>query len=96
MNVPVIVRRAGVVGRNKLFWRDLALHLGKNHAPLVRIVPDGVWPGMWRVLSPDGILSDMVNLSRAKDAAASLALRRLNHEGQETRRVGLRAATDFT
>ena len=31
--------------------------------------PDAKWPGMWRVRWPDG-LSDMVNLTRAKDAIA--------------------------
>ena len=40
--------------------------------------PDRIWPGMWRVCLPDGHLTDMVNLSRAKDAAASLALAALN------------------
>ena len=35
------------------------------------IIKDQNYPGMWRVLWPDGQLSDMVNLSRAKDAAAS-------------------------
>jgi hypothetical protein len=33
---------------------------------------------MWRVRLPDGHVTDMVNLSRAKDAAASLALAALN------------------
>jgi hypothetical protein len=33
-----------------------------------RIVPDPKWPGMYRVRRPDGSLSDMVNLTRAKDA----------------------------
>jgi len=35
-----------------------------------RIVADAVYPNMWRVAYPDGSLSDMVNLSRAKDAIA--------------------------
>jgi hypothetical protein len=35
------------------------------------IEPDGKYSGMWRVRTRDGVLSDMVNLSRAKDAAAS-------------------------
>jgi hypothetical protein len=34
------------------------------------IVPDAKWPGMYRVWHPDGTLSDMVNLTRAKDALA--------------------------
>src|SRR5262249_43199491 len=35
-----------------------------------RIVPDHKWLGMYRVRQPDGSLSDMVNLARAKDALA--------------------------
>ena len=33
-----------------------------------RIVPDAKWPGMYRLRLPDGRLSDMVHLTRAKDA----------------------------
>jgi hypothetical protein len=33
-------------------------------------VPDAARPGMWRVRWPDGRLSDMTNLTRAKDAVA--------------------------
>jgi hypothetical protein len=36
------------------------------------IAPDAAWPNMWRVKLPNGLLSDMVNLTRAKDAAVSL------------------------
>jgi hypothetical protein len=36
-----------------------------------RVVPDQKWPGMYRVRQPDGSLSDMVNLTRAKDATAA-------------------------
>jgi hypothetical protein len=32
------------------------------------IVPDGKWPGMCRLRLPNGRFSDMVNLTRAKDA----------------------------
>ena len=35
-----------------------------------RIVPDPKWPGMYRLRLPDGSLSDLVNLPRAKDALA--------------------------
>lgn len=31
---------------------------------------DATYPNMWRVRWPDGRLSDMVNLTRAKDAVA--------------------------
>ena len=42
------------------------------------IVPDEKYSAMWRVKHPDGQLSDMVNRTRAKDAALSLALAVLN------------------
>jgi hypothetical protein len=35
----------------------------------VTLHEDARYPGMWRVHSADGEVSDMVNLSRAKDAA---------------------------
>jgi hypothetical protein len=39
---------------------------------------------MWRVRHLDGRLSDMVNLSRAKDAAISVALGILNRSREST------------
>ena len=38
-----------------------------------RLVPDKIYPGMWRVVGPSGTLSDMVNKARAKDVAWRLA-----------------------
>ena len=35
-----------------------------------KVVPDPARPDMWRVQWPDGRLSDMTNLTRAKDAVA--------------------------
>jgi len=35
-----------------------------------KVVPDAAHPSMWRVRWPDGRLSDMTNLTRAKDAVA--------------------------
>jgi hypothetical protein len=37
------------------------------------VLPDEEWSGMYRVRRPDGTLTDMVNLTRAKDAAIDLA-----------------------
>jgi hypothetical protein len=51
------------------------LHYGSAQSPIVVVVPDGRWPGMYRVAWPNGQLSDFVNLSRAKDAAAAICLR---------------------
>jgi hypothetical protein len=45
---------------------------------MVTIESDARHPGMWRVRYPDGRLSDMVNLTRAKNAAVSIALSLLN------------------
>jgi hypothetical protein len=36
------------------------------------IVPDERYPGMYRLRLPDGSLSDVVNLTRAKDALAAV------------------------
>lgn len=60
-------------------WDGYRLFVRRSGRPLATIVPDTEWPGMWRVRMPDGRLSDMVNLTRAKDAALSLALAVLNH-----------------
>lgn len=40
---------------------------------VVTIKPDAKWPNMWRVHLPNGQVSDMTNLTRAKDAARSLS-----------------------
>jgi hypothetical protein len=78
--------RVGIVGRDKLNWRKTAdgyaLHLGRSRKALLTVLPDAVYPGMWRVLCQVK-RSDMVNLSRAKDAGFSIALGLLNHR-QET------------
>lgn len=49
-----------------------ALHYGSTRRPLATVVPDSQWQGMWRIAWPDGRLSDMANLSRAKDAAEAI------------------------
>ena len=36
------------------------------------VVPDPNWPNMYRLRRPDGSLTDMVNLTRARDAARAL------------------------
>jgi hypothetical protein len=80
-----------VFGRRDLTWhgeRDGTPVLCRtgSSAILARIEEDRVYPGMWRVKMPSGKLSDMTNLTRAKDAAMSIALSILNREqkAQET------------
>jgi hypothetical protein len=54
-------------------WRGLKGCTMTNTKALAHIVPDKTYPGMWRVVRPDGSLSDMVNKTRAKDVAWRLA-----------------------
>ena len=48
-------------------WRGPRLYF-RGHV-IATIVQDVRYPDMWRVRLPDGTISDMVNLTRAKDAA---------------------------
>ena len=48
---------------------------------IATIEPDSKWPGMWRVRR-GGSISDMANLSRAKDAAIAIARSDLNALGR--------------
>jgi hypothetical protein len=54
-----------------LVWRGHVLCF--RHRKMAEINQDEKYPGMWRVRLPSGHISDIVNLSRAKDAAATLA-----------------------
>ena len=74
-----------VFGRRDLTWRcerdgSLVLCRTGSRTILARIVADRVYPSMWRVKMLSGKLSDMTNLTRAKDAAMSMALAILNRE----------------
>jgi hypothetical protein len=46
-----------------------ALQYGNARTPLALVAPDSRWPEMWRIHWPDGEVSDLTNLSRARDAA---------------------------
>ena len=73
-----ILKRIVHVRPTRLIWTAGSCALFHRGLVLATIEPDLTWPGMWRVRLPEGYLTDMVNLSRAKDAAASLALGVLN------------------
>ena len=47
-----------------------------------RVVPDKDWPKMYQSVKADGRLSDMANLSWAKDAVLAQALREVAYERQ--------------
>lgn len=52
-------------------WRGN--HLIFRRRVVASIVPDSTWPNMHRVRLPSGYITDMVNLTRARDATRSLA-----------------------
>jgi hypothetical protein len=54
----------------------------KTGRVLAVVVPDDKWPNMYRVRI-GGDISDMANLSRAKDAAINLALAELRRSRDE-------------
>ena len=69
--------------RGDFTWRRLpdgswALHVEGRRGAVLHVVRDDTYPQMWRVRDRDGRLSDFVNLTRAKDAAASIAIGILN------------------
>jgi hypothetical protein len=64
------------INSQRLIWVGDELVYGRR--TLLRIERDGVYPEMWRVCLPDGGLTDMVNRTRGKDAAVSIAHRLLN------------------
>jgi hypothetical protein len=65
--------------RQDLRWDGRRLRrFSSRGVVLATVEPDKTWPGMWRVRLPDGHFTDMMNLSRVMDAAASLALGVLN------------------
>jgi hypothetical protein len=75
-----------IYGRGDLKWKDRELRLVTGRL-LATVEPDTKWAGMYRVRLPNGHVTDMVNISRAKDAAISLALTDLNSFKTQARRV---------
>jgi hypothetical protein len=80
-----------VIESNELTWRKTAhgfvLHRQNRGRALLAVVPDDTYLGMWRVRLPDGRLSNLTNISRAKDAAVSIALAILNHHQKSNRDI---------
>jgi hypothetical protein len=64
-------------GHEDLHWKGNRLCLG-SRATGYSIVRDETYPSMWRLQYPDGPLIDILNLTRARDAARCLALGVLN------------------
>jgi len=81
-------KRGAIVGRDRLTWRARdgrwMLFHRSDRRPIAVVESDANWPGLFRIRYPDGHVSDVVNLTRAKNAAAVFALRCLNSKSQES------------
>jgi len=66
---------------NELFWQ------GSRH-PVLCIEQDSTYSTMWRIRKPDGTLTNMVNRTRAKDAALLIARRYLEVSETPTEAAG--------
>jgi hypothetical protein len=77
---------AQMYGRTELSWCKInevwTLYCEGRREPMLHVVPDDRYAGMWRIHQLDGRLSDMINLTRARDGGAVTALRMLNGEKQ--------------
>jgi hypothetical protein len=66
-----------MIESTELAWRGrgnaFVLHTTHSKKPILSVEPDATYPGMWRI-NLRGRLSDMANLTRAKDAAITWAL----------------------
>jgi hypothetical protein len=52
-----------------------SLFYGDSRTAIAQVIPNADHPSLWRVRWPDGQLSMMTNLTRAKDVAAAMAER---------------------
>jgi hypothetical protein len=68
-----------IYGLQDIRWEGHRLRLSTRRL-LATVEPDSHWAGVYRVRLPNGHLTDMVNLTRAKDAAIVLALTNLNNK----------------
>jgi hypothetical protein len=78
-----------VWGRRDLVWRrdGNGWVICHHRSPLLRVARDTQFRNMWRIAHAGDRLSDLTNLTRARDGAASRALAILNRPcmAQETR-----------
>jgi hypothetical protein len=83
------VRNAKSDRLSPLAWRrngnDWILLAGRRR--IGRVGPDSKYPGMWRSVKSDGRLSDMANLSWAKNAVLIAAQRELEWEDPNRRAI---------
>jgi hypothetical protein len=64
-------------------WKGRELFRKGSRAPVARIEPDPVYPGMARIAWPDGERSDRYNRTRAKANAISADMASTRYERAE-------------
>jgi hypothetical protein len=89
--------KAELAARSQLKWTRegdawILLHRRRR---MGRVVPDRDYPGMWRSMKIDAILSDVANLSWSKDAVLAQAAREVASE-RATLPQNLRKAEDIS
>ena len=57
---------------DEFYWKGLCLYRHRKVEPVAELIPDQKFPKLYRVSIPGKSLSDMVNLTMAKDAAQYL------------------------
>jgi hypothetical protein len=55
--------------------------VGQRRAPAITLVPDLHYTDLWRIQLPDGTTSDLLNKTRARDAAKLILPEILNSPG---------------
>jgi hypothetical protein len=72
-------KAASIYKRTNLVWQGLRLHLRVSHRTLAALKPDADHPNLYRVCILDHV-SDLANLTRARETAIAFALETLNGE----------------
>jgi hypothetical protein len=70
----------------------IELHIGRRNTGIV-IRPDGLYPGMWRIIKPDGTLGLMAGLPYVKMAAMRIAKPKGLGKGEVLRWTARQTAT---
>jgi len=76
---------ATIISASAFRWRGSRLYL--NGKIIARIIADETYPKMWRVVRPDGSLSDMANVTRARDACTCSGSSRFKWQRNGSRRA---------
>jgi len=76
-----------------LEWNGNTLRVRWGKYPTVDLVPDPVYPKMWRVRYPDGKRSDILNRTRARDAAKTILCAILNNDPEPHSAPPMRSAS---